>query len=482
MTLRRQALKGVTWTGLGAVGVLAAQMTQLVVLARLLRPEDFGLMGMVLIVIGFSQAYADVGVSGALVHHRDVTREELSSLYWLNVMVGVLLFVLLWLSAPLVAGLFHEERLVPLLRGISATFLILPLGKQFEVLLQRDLRFDVLAKQDVVAAAASAILAVTAAMLGAGVWALVLGTMATIVTRTVLLLVAGLGAHRPALHFRRTDLERFVGFGAYQMGERTVNYIADRLDQFVIGSLLGAVPLGFYTLAYNLTAQPVGRLNPIVTKVAFPIFCRVQDDQARLRRGYMAIVKLLTSVNAPLLLGLVAVAPRLVPSLFGAQWTPSIPLVQVLSLVALYRTIGNPVGSLLLAKGRADLGFNWNVGRLLVSVPVVWAGARAGGALGVAVSLLLLQAALAPLSYYLLVRPMVGACARDYFLAVMRPTGLALLMAALVAALAGVIRIPVTTPLLVAQVLAGGAAYALLLWRFEPDTVHDLRTAVLGRA
>jgi lipopolysaccharide exporter len=100
----------------------------------------------------------------------------------------------------------------------------------------------------------------------------------------------------------------------------------------------------------------------------------------------------------------------------------------------------------------------------------------------VAVSILLLQAVLAPISYFLLVRPIVGPSARDYFLAVMRPTGLALLMAALVAALAGVVRVPVTTPLLMAQVLAGGAVYALLLWRFEPETIHDLRTAVLRRA
>ena len=482
MTLRRQALAGVTWTAFGTAAVLITQVIQLVVLARLLQPEDFGLMGMVLIVIGFAQAYADVGISGALVHRQSVSREELSSLYWLNVLVGVLLFVVLWLGAPLVAGLFHEQRLVVLLRGVSVAFLILPLGKQFEVLLQRDLRFDVLAKQDIVAAVVSVVLAVTAGMLGAGVWALVLGTTATIVTRTILLMVAGFGAHRPGLHFRRTDLEGFIGFGAYQMGERTINYVADRLDQFVIGSLFGAVPLGFYSFAYNLTAQPVGRLNPIVTKVAFPLFCRVQEDQARLQRGYMTILKLVVSVNAPLLLGLVAVAPQLVPSLFGAQWTASIALVQVLSLVALYRTIGNPVGSLLLAKGRADLGFKWNLGKLLVSVPVVWAGARTGGALGVAVSILLLQSVLAPLNYFLLVRPMLGPCARGYLLAVMRPTALASLMAALLAALTGVIRVPVTTPMLAVQVLAGGATYALLLWRFEPDTVQDLRAALLGRA
>ena len=115
-------------------------------------------------------------------------------------------------------------------------------------------------------------------------------------------------------------------------------------------------------------------------------------------------------------------------------------------------------------------------------MPVVWAGARTGGALGVAVSILLLQSVLAPLSYFLLVRPMLGPCARGYLLAVMRPTALASLMAALLAALTGVIRVPVTTPMLAVQVLAGGAAYALLLWRFEPDTVQDLRAALLGRA
>lgn len=482
MSLRRQALTGVTWTSLATIGSVGAQMLQLVVLARLLRPDDFGLMGMALIVIGFAQAYADVGISAAIVHHQHVSREQLSSLYWLNLAVGASIFAVLWLGSPLIASFFHEPRLVPLLHGVSAVFLLLPLGKQFEILLQRDLRFDLLARQDIAAAVAGAAAAVAGAVAGLGVWALVLGTVTTVATRTALLLWVGLREHCPMLHFRWADLDRFVGFGAYQMGERTVNYVAERLDQLLIGSLLGATTLGFYNFAFNLTGQPVSRINPIVTKVAFPIFCRVQDDASRLQRGYLTIVKLVTSVNAPLLLGLVAVAPLLVPTVFGVQWTASVALVQVLALVALLRSVGNPTGSLLLSRGRADLGFAWNVCLLLVSAPAIWLGAHAGGALGVAFALLGVQIVIAPVSYVALVRPMMGACARAYLLAVMRPTALALLMATIVAAMAGVIRLSVPAMLLVGQVVAGGAAYALLLWRFERATLDDLRAAVLGRA
>jgi O-antigen/teichoic acid export membrane protein len=480
MSLRREAIAGVKWTTLSAVGTTGAQLLQLLVLARLLRPDDFGLMGMVVLVIGFAQAYADAGVGAALVHRQAVSREQLSSLYWLGLGLGALICAVLWLGAPLLALFFRESRLVPLLRVVSLIFLVLPFGKQFELLLQRDLRFDLLAGQDLVATTAGAVAAAAAALKGAGVWAMVTGTLVVAVVKTIWLCWIGVREHRPALHFRRRDLDGFVGFGIYQMGERTVNFVTERLDQVLIARLLGTQALGYYSFAFNLTTQPVSRINPIVTKVAFPIFARVQHDIDRLRRGYLTVVRLVASVNAPLLFGLLAVGPSLVPMVFGEKWHDSILLVQILSLVALGRSIGNPSGSLLLARGRADLGFHWNAGLLLLTLPCLWSGAVLGGAPGAALALLLVQVVLGAVAYFVLIRPITGPCGREYALSVLGPTALAAFMAAAILAIRGTLTAEISSVVLGAQILAGAMAYLALLWAFQRRTFRDLSAAMLG--
>lgn len=142
---------------------------------------------------------------------------------------------------------------------------------------------------------------------------------------------------------------------------------------------MGAQALGFYTLAWNLIIQPLQKLNPIITRVAFPVFAKLQDDNARLKRGYMSTLNILSAMNFPYFFGLAVVAPLLVPVVFGMQWLPSILLMQILCVVGLLRSTGNPIGSLLLAKGRADWGFKWNLafryqqsmpGQLLAKLPV----------------------------------------------------------------------------------------------------------------
>ena len=476
MTLRMEALRGVRWTTVSAAASVGAQLLQLVVLARLLPPTDFGLMGMVLVVIGFARAYTDLGISAAILHHQDVSHERLSTLYWLNVIAGVVVCGLFIVGAPLVTFLFPEPRLVPLLRVAAVIFLVVPLGQQFEILLQRDLRFDLLAKQEVIAAVLGSVAAIVAAFGGLGVWSLLLGTLVTAAVKAALLIAVGRRVHWPALRFRRADLKGFIGFGLYQTAEQAVSYFAQRLDQVVIGSLLGAQALGFYTFAFNLTGRPVSRINPIVTRVAFPVFCKIQDDQARLRRGFLQVVHLLTTVNAPLLIGLAAVAPVLVPGVFGPRWLPAVPLVELLSGVALLRSVGNPIGSLLLACGRADWGFRWNVFALAVTAPLVIAGARLGGLLGVAGALLAMQVVLYGVSYRFLVRALVGRGLLRYLTVTLRPVVLAAAMAAgVLAAGAGAAGLP-PLPRLAVEVAVGALVYVALVLATERGIVAEFRT------
>src|SRR5690242_8058621 len=149
MTLRSAALKGVKWTSLSSAIIVANDTIRTVVLARLLVPDDFGLMAMVAVVIGFAQMYTDLGLSAAVVHHQEITDNELSSLYWLNVLSGLIVFAAVWAATPLIPYVFHDMRVIPLTRALAFVFLITPISSQFEILLQKQLEFKSLAVRDI---------------------------------------------------------------------------------------------------------------------------------------------------------------------------------------------------------------------------------------------------------------------------------------------------------------------------------------------
>lgn len=482
MSLRGQVASGVRWTGLATTATAVLQAVQLIVLARLLEPTDLGLMGMVVVAIGFAQAFSDMGLSAALIHRQDASPRQLSSLYWFSLGAGVVAYGLFLAVIPLVVRLFGEPELRPLLAVAGAVLVVVPVGKQFELLMQRDLRFAVLGKLEVAAIVIGFLVTVAAAMGGLGVWSLVGGALAAATSRTTLLLWRGWPVYRPAAQFRWSDLRGFLSFGAYQMGERSLNYIGQRLDQLLLGALLGAARLGYYNFALNLAAQPLARVNPMVTRVTFPVFARVQHDTERLRRGYLGAVALITAVNAPLLLGMAAVAPAALPLIFGPKWQPSIVLVQLLALVTLLRSTGNPIGGLLLAKGRADLGLWWNALLLVLSVPMLYVGAVHGGAIGVCLGLLALQVLVSVLAYPMLIRPIVGPAARAYAAAILRPAVLAIVMAFVVAGVPRIVPVDSLAVVLVLQVLVGVAVYVVLLRGFAADLLSQLGAVVRRRA
>ena len=190
---------------------------------------------------------------------------------------------------------------------------------------------------------------------------------------------------RPRLHFRASDCRSYLSFGLYQMGERFVNFLSANVDYLIIGKLLGAEALGFYSIAYKLVAIPLKRLNPIVTSVAFPVFSLKQKDDKALRSGYLEMSKALSLISFPLLAGIAVTAPLIIPILYGPGWEPSVPLLQALSLLGILKSLGNPSGSIILAKGRADLGFKFNLTILVVNAVVFYIAAHQS-ALAVALS------------------------------------------------------------------------------------------------
>ena len=444
MILKQQVVCSVKWSAL-SMGIIAAfQLLTLWILARLLSPVDFGLMGMIMVVIGFAQTFSDMGISNAIIQRQDTTKDQLSSLYWMNIISGVIVFLVVCASAPIVVFFYNENRLFNLLFLTSLTFIISPLGQQFHILLQRGLNFKIISKIEIATAVMNSTVAIASAYAGLGVYSLVLGLLTSTTIKVLLLCSIGWWQWRPSFHFSIQDLKGFLSFGVYQMGERSINYLNSNLDYILIGSMLGATALGFYTLAYNLIIKPSTIINQIITKVAFPVFSLIQNETDKIRSSFLKMIQLLSMINFPIMAGLAVLAPVAVPVVLGNQWLHSIILIQILSIAGMLRSIGNPIGALLLAKGRADLGFFWNLSIAVTQIPGVYIGARFGGVVGVSVALSSLMVLYSIFNYTVLMRTLLGSCLKEYILSIWPALWISIVMGASAFLVTYFLKIPIT--------------------------------------
>ena len=474
MSLAQAAAKGVRWTTLSMAVVVIVQMIRLVVLGRILGPEAFGLLAMMLVVIGFAELLGQMGLSEAIIQRPDPTHLELSSLYWLNIALGILLYAVLLLITPLVATLYSTPELEQLLPWIALVFLISPWGVQFKALLQKQLQFKPLAIIEIFAAVVGTGLAIVLAWKGYGVWSLVWGQLSqSLVVVLSLVLVGWQRKMLPSFYFNYMAVKSYLSFGLHLVGSNMLNYFNSRIDQLVVGVLLGSQALGYYSMAFNLVLQPVSRINPVLTQVAFPILSKVSSDKVRLKRGYFRMLDLLTSINAPVLMGVLVVAPLLIPIVLGDQWLPIVPLIQILALFSLIRSTGNAGGSLLLACGRADWSLYWNL-MLFTFIPlVIFFGAKVGGLQGVAWSLLGLQTFLLFAWYYLIVKRLLGNCFSGFIGSMIKPVIFTVPMVGLVIAITPFFSTLPAVLQLTVQVLLGGAIYASLYFAFRKKFVKE---------
>jgi lipopolysaccharide exporter len=430
MSLRLKTVTGMAWTASAISVISLLQFTNIAILTHFLSPADFGLMAIVSILIGYALVYADMGVSKAIVCKKEVTTEQLSSLYWLNIVIGYSLFLLFVICAPFFAKFYHEPRLTSLIVINGLVFCIIPFGQQFQILLTRELDFRSVTIIQIIGALANLTVAYTAVRSGYGVYSLAFGQIANNLIQAVMLVIKGIfiKSWRPKLHFNKKDLIGYVGFGMYQMGERTIYYFGGKLDQILLSFFCGAQNLGYYNLAVNVVIQPLYRVNGVLTQVLFPIFSKIQDDTVRLRNGYLQMIRFLSMINAPMVLGLAVLAEPFVKVFFGPKWFGIIELLQVLVFVGFLRSIGNPIGALVLAKGRADLGFKWNLMIFFPQIIAVTIGAKYFSIVGLARIILVLEIIYFYPCYVYLIKQIVGPCFKKYFFSFAKNMGFAICM------------------------------------------------------
>ena len=428
MITRTSAFAAVRWTSLAMTGRAVIAVAQIMALSRVLDPADFKDVALALTMVNIGLVFSDMGISNALIRFRDVTPGELASLFWLNVMMGGSLTLATAAASPLVAAVYGDAHLTPLVLLAGTVFLISSLGQQHRALAEKDLRFGALFWIDIGSALAGFVTAVGLASAGTGAVAIVAGNIVTALVMTMFCWIVLARHVRLTPTFRWRDARRFVSFGSHVVAIQMFNAIALSGDVMLGGKLISGPALGYYFQPRDFCMRIMFVVNPIVTRVSFPLLSSVAHDPARLRAIYLKAMNMTASVNLPIYIGLALFGPEAVDIALGAKWQAAAPLMRSLAIWCAVRSIANPVGSLLLATGRTRRAL---VSAACVAVAVFAAtaiGARFGIG-GIPIALTVLYAILVPVFWLVLIRPCCGAGFLAYHAVLIRPA-VATLMAA----------------------------------------------------
>ena len=372
--LSGRTARGMAWSLTATVGGRLISLASLAVLARLLAPEDFGLLAFALVYLGYLETVGDLGTGMALVYWKDRWRDVAQLTFVANVVMGLFWMALTWVTAPFVAEFLGSPEGEPILRALAWILPLKGLATTHDALLQRRLRFRTRLVPELALMGGKAVVAVALAALGFGVWSLVWGQLVGQALWSVLLWA--LVDWRPEARFPRDLLGPVFRYGRGIVSVNVIAAVVHHVDILVVGRMFGAVVLGFYQIASRLPDVAVTLVVRVTSKVLFPAFSRAEGGE-RLRPMYLSALRYLSLLVVPTAVGIVLLAEPLVLTAFGDQWLPSVPLVQALAAYAGIRALGSYAGDLLKATGRPGTLALLGGARAIVLVPaLVVAGAR----------------------------------------------------------------------------------------------------------
>jgi PST family polysaccharide transporter len=340
----------------------------LMILARLLDPKDFGLVGMVTAITGVLNLFRDFGLSAAAVQRASVTEEQISTLFWINILVGAILSLLLVAASPLVASFYHEPRLMWVTAVLATGFLFNAAGVQHSALLQRAMRFTALSAIDIGAWTLSAGVGIAMAFRGYGYWSLVAMTILYPLASTIGLWMRA--SWIPGAPRRRAGVRSMMQFGGTITLNGLVMYVAYNLEKVLLGRFWGAEAVGIYGRAYQLVNVPTDNLNSAVGEVAFSALSRVQHDTTLLKSYFLKGYSLVLGLTLPITIVCALFAQDLISVVLGPKWTQAAPIFRLLAPTILIFAMINPFSWLLFAMGYVKRSLHI----ALVIAPLVIAG------------------------------------------------------------------------------------------------------------
>ncbi|TXF90947.1 MOP flippase family protein [Neolewinella aurantiaca] len=379
---RKNTVLGLKWNMANRMISQVLSLIIGIVLARLLSPKEFGVVGIVLVFRGVAGLFLDFGFTSAIIQNKNSDSRHWSSVFWFNLIISLLLAIIFSLSAPLIADFFNQPALNEVTVAIAWTLVVQAFGMVQISLFQKALRFKKIAIVELISQIIAGVFSIYAAYNGWSYWSLILQLYISGIIRV--LLVWWLSDWKPMLIFDYGIISEMMSFSFPLMGTKIAHYSTQNVDNLIVGKMLGTEALGIYTRAYTLMLLPLQAVSRVISSVMFPAYSQIQDQPERIKKIYLSINRVIATITFPMMFGLAVVAESFVPAVLGNQWMDVVPLIQILAPIGAWRSVHTLSGNVLMAIGKTKLLFWITFPISILTVVVMLIGIYLDGLSGLA--------------------------------------------------------------------------------------------------
>jgi len=357
-----------------------------IILARLLAPEDFGLLGIAMLAISTIETFSQTGFQAALIQKKDNVESYLDTAWTVSAIRGVVLFLILFLFAPVVAKFFNSPQATLVIKVIAVSTLLSGFRNIGIIFFQKELEFNKQFTYEFSATLVDFTVAISLAFILRNVWALIWGGLAANFVRLFMSYI--LHPYRPRVRLDKGEFRKLFGFGKWVLGSSILVFLVTQGDDIFVGKMLGVTALGFYQMAYLISNLPATEISHVISHVTFPAYSKLQNDVKRLSGAYLDTLQLTAFISMPLAGGIFALAPDFTRIFLGEKWMLMVPAIQVLVLAGLVRSIAATTGPIFHGVGRPRVDTIWQVIRLIVLIGLIYPFTMRWGILGASIAVL----------------------------------------------------------------------------------------------
>ena len=369
-TLAQRVVHGGIWVFLLKIVQQLFGLARLVIIARILSPNDFGLMGIALLTMVTLETFSQTGFQAALIQKRESIESYLDAAWTVLILRGLLLFGILYFAAPFAAVFFDAPEAKPIIQVIGLSLLFQAFTNIGVIYFQKELEFNKEFIYQFAGTLADFIVAISAVLILRNVWALVLGLLAGNAIRCIVSYL--IHPYRPRLSRDLAKAKELFGFGKWVLGSSILVFIGAYVDDISVGRLLGTTALGFYQLAYRISNIPATEMTYVIARVAFPVYSKVQDCQVRLQQAYFRIMSLTIAISIPIAVGIVLLAPEFTKIFLGEKWMPIVPAMQLLAVAGLIKSVVSTGSPLFIGSGHPNFEFYMQLIRGLIIIIAIY--------------------------------------------------------------------------------------------------------------
>lgn len=365
-SLKNKTATAFAWDLLGLLGSQGTSFVISIVLARLLEPEEFGLIGMVLVFMSITQVFLDVGFTSALIQNKNNTDLTYSSVFFFNLFAGIMLTVCFYFSASFIGDFYQNDKIADVARLLSFIFFINSLNLVQTAILQRKLNFKVLTLRNLIATLIGGIFGVFFAFQGYGVFSLVIQQLTAAIIGTVLLW--SISGWKPNMDFSMSELKNLIGFSTYVFVDRFISTIFQKLDIMLIGKIFSPATLGFYVRAVTLQGTVASLSSASLSKIFFPVLSQLQSNHKEYSRIYFKVISVVSFLSFGLTGILYLLGQDIIIGLFGEKWMPSVEIFQVLVLTVCTHPLNSMMVNAFMSKGKSRENFQVGIFRKTIRI------------------------------------------------------------------------------------------------------------------